>query len=137
MSESEQDRIERLQWLLMDNDRLRQRLRQQNADLLAKGQEVQDAAIAVIDCWRKFYREETTKKSDVDGFVEELAGKWIAFRAAIAKAKKHEHEHRWELLPVVISTNPPQYTWVCECGAVTHDSESGKLCEIGHGWRGR
>lgn len=64
--------------------------REANEDLRAEAERLrealkadQDAAIAVIDCWRKFYRFGTTKKSDVDGWIENLAGKWIATRATL------------------------------------------------------
>ena len=55
-----------------DRDRLREALSAE-----------QDAAIAVIECWRKFYRYGTTKEPDVDGWVENLAGKWIQARDAL------------------------------------------------------
>ena len=44
-----------------------------------------------------------------------------------------DHEHTWHLPEggfCVIATYPPQYPYVCECGAFTHDPESGAPCEM-------
>lgn len=44
-----------------------------------------------------------------------------------------EHEHRFRLPEggfFVIDTNPPEYPYTCECGAFTHDPETGAPCEM-------
>lgn len=43
------------------------------------------------------------------------------------------HEHKW-VLPdgpvVVVDTYPEKYPFRCECGAFTHDPETGAPCPI-------
>jgi hypothetical protein len=43
-----------------------------------------------------------------------------------------EHEHRFTLPEdgfISIDTYPPQYPYTCECGAFTHDPETGAPCQ--------
>lgn len=42
------------------------------------------------------------------------------------------HTHEWRDTHYVVMTNPPKRTYVCACGAVTHDPATGKLCPIAH-----
>ena len=42
------------------------------------------------------------------------------------------HEHRFvrDENGLIITTYPPKYPYVCECGAITHNPDTGVICDI-------
>jgi hypothetical protein len=48
------------------------------------------------------------------------------------RVSEHQHEWRLSLDEPLIDTYPEQHPYVCECGAFTHNPETGEPCSICH-----